>query len=153
MRNKKTISNVVASLLALIMCFAAYSSSAQTKMDHSKMKDCCMMHDGKMMVIKDGKTMPMEKNMTMENGTTCMTNGQCTLKDGTKMQMKEGQCMDMNGKLDQCSMMSKDLKSSTEKKPDSPSTATTYTCPMHAEVSKDKATKCPKCRMDLVEKK
>jgi len=28
-----------------------------------------------------------------------------------------------------------------------------YTCPMHAEVVSDKPGKCPKCGMDLVEKK
>ena len=28
-----------------------------------------------------------------------------------------------------------------------------YTCPMHSEVSMDKPGKCPKCRMELVEKK
>jgi len=34
-------------------------------------------------------------------------------------------------------------------------TATTiqYTCPMHPEVVQDKPGKCPKCGMDLVEKK
>jgi len=31
--------------------------------------------------------------------------------------------------------------------------AKTYTCPMHAEVISDKQGKCPKCGMDLVEKK
>jgi hypothetical protein len=28
-----------------------------------------------------------------------------------------------------------------------------YTCPMHAEVVQDSAGKCPKCGMDLIEKK
>jgi hypothetical protein len=28
-----------------------------------------------------------------------------------------------------------------------------YTCPMHPEVIQDKPGKCPKCSMDLVEKK
>jgi hypothetical protein len=29
----------------------------------------------------------------------------------------------------------------------------TYTCPMHSEVTSDKPGKCPKCGMNLVEKK
>ncbi len=32
-------------------------------------------------------------------------------------------------------------------------TAVVYTCPMHPEVTSDKAGKCPKCNMDLVVKK
>jgi hypothetical protein len=140
MKNKKIISAVFASMLMVVMCFTATNTFAQTKTDNSKMKDCCMMKDGKMMVMKDGKTMPMEKEMTMKNGTKCMTNGQCIMKDGKKMQMKEGECMDMNGKMDKCSMMNKDM-------------AMTYTCTMHPEVISDKPGKCPKCGMDLVEKK
>jgi len=31
--------------------------------------------------------------------------------------------------------------------------ATTYTCSMHPEVKSDKPGKCPKCKMELIEKK
>ena len=153
MKNKKIISTVFASMLMVVMCFTATNTFAQTKTDHSKMKDCCMMKDGKMMCMMDGKTMPMEKDMTMKNGTMCMKNGECIMKDGTKMQMKEGQCMDMNGKMDNCSMMNKDMKSSTKKKTTKKEMGMTYTCPMHPEVTSAKAGKCPKCGMDLVQKK
>jgi hypothetical protein len=149
MKNKKTISIVFASVLMVLVCFTATSIFAQTKNDHSKMKDCCMMKDGNMMVMKNGKTMPMEKDMIMKNGTKCMPNGECVMKNGKKMQMKEGQCMDMSGKMDKCTMMSKQMKSSTNKK----TTTITYTCPMHPEVTSKKAGKCSKCGMDMVEKK
>jgi len=112
-----------------------------------------MMIDGKMMVINDDKTTPMEKEMTMQNGTKCTTSGVCTMKDGTKMQMKDGDCMDMSGKMDKCSVMNKDIKSSTEKKSDKKNSATNYICPMHSEVTSDKSGKCPKCGMELIEKK
>ena len=62
-------------------------------------KDCCMMKDSKMMMMQGGKMMPMTKDMTMANGTVCKANGTCTLKDGTTMTMKEGQCMMMDGKM------------------------------------------------------
>ena len=149
MKNKKMITTMFASMLMLVVCFTATNSFAQTKSDSTTMKDCCMMKDGKMMCMKDGKTMPMEKDMTMKNGTKCMTNGECIMKDGKKMQMKEGECMDMSGKMDKCSMMCNDSKKKTEKK----NVAMTYTCPMHPEVTSDKPGKCPKCGMDLVEKK
>ncbi len=61
--------------------------------------------------------------------------------------------MDMSGKMDKCAMMNKDMKNSTEMKAEKKKMTMTYTCPMHPEVTSDKAGKCPKCGMDLVEKK
>jgi len=153
MKNKKTIATMFASMLMFVVCLTASNSFAQTKTDSAMMKDCCMMKDSKMMCVKDGKTMPMDKDMTMKNGTKCMVNGECIMKDGTKMKMKEGECMDMNGKMDKCSMMMKGAKTTTKKKADTKEMATTYGCPMHPEVTSDKAGKCTKCGMDLVEKK
>ncbi len=117
MKIQKTISIVFASMLILAVCFTTNSAFAQkTKTHTAMMKDCCMMKDGKMMQMKSGKMMSMDKDMTMKNGTKCMTNGECIMKDGKKMKMKEGECMDMAGKMDNCSMMNKNMKSSTKKK-------------------------------------
>jgi hypothetical protein len=107
MKTKKMISTMFASLLIMVLSFTVSTSYAQTKTDSKKMKDCCMMKDGKMCCVKDGKTMPMDKDMTMKNGTKCMTNGECIMKDGKKMQMKEGECMEMSGKMEKCEMMHK----------------------------------------------
>ena len=125
------------------------NATAQT----TTMKDCCMMKGGKMTHIKDGKEMHVGKDMTMKNGTKCMTNGECMMKEGKKMQMKDGQCMDMNGKMNNCSMMNKDMKSSIENKTDKKRMAMTYTGPMHPQIIKDNPGKCPICGMDLVKKK
>ncbi len=153
MKTKRMISTTLASLLILVLSFTVSNSYAQAKTDSTKMQDCCMMKDGQMMYMKDGKTTPMEHNMTMQDGTKCMTSGECIMKDGTKMQMKDGQCMDMSGKMDNCSMMHKDMKSSTDKKNDNKEVAMSYTCPMHPEVTSEKAGKCPKCGIDLIKKK
>ena len=76
------------------------SRVAPTKMHSGKMaQDCCMMKDGKMIITKDGKKMPMTADMTMGDGTVCTTNGICVKKDGTKMTMKNDQCMMMNGTM------------------------------------------------------
>ena len=152
MKTQKKIKTFFTSLCIMIIGFGANTLQAQTKSDAAMMHDCCMMKDGKMMLMKDGKTMPMDKDMTMKNGTKCMTNGECVMKDGKKMKMKEGQCMDMDGKLDKCSMMGKDMKSGTKMSKDK-TAVMSYTCPMHSEVTSDKPGKCPKCGMDLVEKK
>ncbi len=147
------ISTVFASLLIMVFCLSASISSAQTKKDSTMMmKDCCMMKDGKMMRMKDGKIMPMDKDATMNNGTKCMVNGECIMKDGKKIKMKEGECMDMSGNMDKCEMMNKNTKKSTETKNDTKN-ATIYTCSMHPEITSDKPGKCPKCGMELIEKK
>ena len=68
------------------------SRVAPTKMHSGKRaQDCCMM--------KDGKKMLMTADMTMGDGTVCTTNGTCVKKDGTKMTMKNDQCMMMNGTM------------------------------------------------------
>lgn len=96
---------------ALVFSFASFAQSDTTmkKMDHDKMMnhnqmnmskvDGCMMMDGKMMMIKDGKMSDMTKPMTMGNGTKMMVDGTCVKKDGTKMKMKEGDHMDMSGNV------------------------------------------------------
>lgn len=72
---------------------------AGTNKKAQMMKDRVMMQNGKMMVVKNGRKMKMDSVMPMPNGTMVMQDGTCTLKDGTKMMMKEGDSMDMNGKL------------------------------------------------------
>ncbi len=82
----------------------AHHGHSATKSSH---KDCCMMKDGKMMMMKGGKTMPMTADMTMADGTMCMTDGTCKMKDGTTMKMKDGQCMMMDGKMKSMDEMKK----------------------------------------------
>ena len=149
MKNTKMMTTMFTVMLFLAVSLTANNTYAQTKTKKAMLKDCCMMKNGKMMVMKDGKSMPMNKDMKMKNGTTCMVNGECVMKDGTKMTMKDGDCMDMNGKMDKCDMMKKTTKMKTKKH----DMAMTYTCPMHPEVTSDKPGKCPKCGMDLVVKK
>lgn len=139
MKTKKTIASLFATMLIMVLCFTNTKASAQTKTKSTTSKECCMMKDGKMMHHKDGVCMPMEKDMTMNNGTVCKVNGECIMKDGSKMKMKEGECMEMDGKMEKC------------KKPDPK--ATIYTCSMHPEVTSDKPGKCPKCGMKLIVKK
>ncbi len=68
------------------------------------------------MEMKNGKAKPMEMNMTMKNGTKCSMTGECTMKDGKKMMMKEGDCMELNGKMGKCSRMQKGMKGFMKKK-------------------------------------
>lgn len=158
MKNKTRIAALYATMLILALGITTTPSFAQTESHPSSkggccmMKDCCIMKDGKMMQMKGGKMMPMESDMTMVNGTKCTTKGECIMKDGKKMKMKEGQCMDMDGKMMKCDMR-KDAKCCKEQKHDEHCKAANYDCPMHPEVTSDKAGKCSKCGMDLLKKK
>ncbi len=67
-----------------------------------------MMQDGKMWLIKDNVFSLLEQSIVMKNGTTVMVDGQYTKKNGTKMMFKEGEHMDMEGKL--IPMKSKSVK-------------------------------------------
>lgn len=137
MKIKSVLTTVLTSLFTMVLFLTFSNANAQTKKKSHTMKDCCMM--------KDGKTMPMDKDMTMKNGTTCMTNGECTMKDGSKMMMKNGDQMDMNGTMHSKKMIKKMKKTKKGE-------AVVYTCPMHPEVVGVKGGKCPKCGMDLVKK-
>ena len=71
---------------------------AGTMKKHNK-KDCVMMKDGKMMVMKDGQTMPMDSDMTMTDGSMVMKDGTMMMKDGSKMMLKDGDRVGMDGKM------------------------------------------------------
>lgn len=75
------------------------SDTSMHKMSKSSMNGSVMMKDGKMMCTQDGKTMAMEKPMTMKNGTQVMTDGTVKMKDGKTMMLKDGQCVMMSGKV------------------------------------------------------
>ena len=90
---------------------AAPAKSATTA-DHG-MKDCIGMKDGKMWMRKDGKTTPMEKDVTMKDGMKITTDGHYTMKDGKTGVLKNGECIDKDGKI-----MKSDAEKKAEKKDD-----------------------------------
>jgi len=62
--------------------------------------DGIMMEHGKMMMMKMGKPAgPMTSDMTMSNGTKVTTAGLMIMSDGTKLEMKDGEMMMMDGKI------------------------------------------------------
>lgn len=75
-----------------------------------KMKDCVMMDEGKMMVMKDGKTMEMDQDMTMKNGTMVMKDGTVKMKNGKTAMLKDGECVYMNGSMSKMKMMKNSMK-------------------------------------------
>ncbi len=63
-------------------------------------KDGVMMKNGKVAKMQEGRDIgPMDRMMTMANGTKVMMNGKIVTKDGQQSQLEEGQIMMLDGKL------------------------------------------------------
>ena|SRR2546428_606456 len=82
------------------------SAMAQDTMIHktdqhlqNDQKNCFMMKNNKMMVMKDGQTSAMQKDVTLLNGITVKTDGTIMKKDGSTAKLKNGECIDMSGNI------------------------------------------------------
>jgi len=69
------------------------------------MKDGVLMKDGKMMQMKDGQTMALASEITMNNGTKVMPDGTVTMAGGKTMMLKNGQYVLMDGSVVSGKMM------------------------------------------------
>ncbi len=96
-------------LLVVIMAFFSVSAHAvaQTPAPQNisqekwqDKKDCVMLIDGEMFVIKDGKKTAMTKAVIMSNGTKVLANGEVFLKDGESFKLSNGDCVYMSGKVE-----------------------------------------------------
>ena len=61
--------------------------------------DGYLFQNGKMVLVKNNKMTPLEKDVTLSNGTVIMKNGSYQKKGGTKTLFRDGEYMDMNGKM------------------------------------------------------
>jgi hypothetical protein len=100
---KKLTMLLFAAIACTSIATAQDTTKAKDKMHHmgdmKAMKDCVMMENGKMMVMKGGTTTEMDKEMTMSNGAVVMTDGSVKMKDGSTKQLKNGDCVYMDGKM------------------------------------------------------
>ena len=114
-------------ILAAIVCSTVTIAQDSTKTSHSsttmhhkmghgnmKMKDCVMMKDNKMMVMKGGETTAMSSDMTLTNGAKVGADGMLTKSDGTTKQLKNGDCVFMDGKMKHEGMHKKSSSRKTE---------------------------------------
>jgi hypothetical protein len=62
--------------------------------------DGVIMQNEKMLMMKAGKAAgPMTSDLTMVNGTKVSTAGLMIMRDGKKLEMKDGEMMMMDGKI------------------------------------------------------
>lgn len=70
-----------------------------------------IMKNGTMLWLKKGRSTKMTSELTCDNGTKVSVSGTVTKKDGTQFRLKEGQYMDVCGKV----MTIKNSKSGNDK--------------------------------------
>jgi hypothetical protein len=104
-RNKQSCMKKLMILALAFVCTAGVVSAQDTsghkmhKMGDHKMKDCVMMKDGKVMVMKDGQKSELTDDMTLSNGTTVMKDGTVKTSDGKTMMLKNGDWVGMDGQM------------------------------------------------------
>ena len=95
-------------LLILAISFSVYGQSSYgTGRQNSdsigstslNVPDGFVKKDGKTVMVKDGKFTTLKKDMTLSDGTVVMTNGSFKTNNGTATELKDGDHLDLNGKL------------------------------------------------------
>ncbi len=100
----KNFAYLLSVLLGFGLCTGAHAQTSHKPADHSAavkpVCDYCILKNSNMMMVIQGQQMtPMTANMTMHDGSMCLTDGTCKRPDGTLIKMKEGQRMLMSGEL------------------------------------------------------
>jgi hypothetical protein len=96
---------LIAMMAVAAVSFTVAAQNAPTTNTNSNqatvrpVKDMMILRQGKMMIFKDSHLSPMEKPMTMKNGTVITPTGMMTMKDGSTHQMAEGERLDMDGNM------------------------------------------------------
>ncbi len=86
-------------LVSFLMATSAVVSAqdqTQTK-DRIHQEDHLMLQDGSCMLVSAGVATNLQKPMQLNNGTTVNLDGSYTLKNKQKLQLRDGECLDMNG--------------------------------------------------------
>lgn len=79
--------------------YNSQNQNLQNKPIEKSHPDGVIMQNGKMVKVQNGKMINLDDYMTMSNDTKVMSDGTYIKKDGTKMILKEGQHIDMQGKI------------------------------------------------------
>jgi len=69
------------------------------KNDNINSECAVRMEQGKVWMTVDGKTVVLDKEMTLKDGTIVMRDGKIKMKEGKTVQLNEGDCVDNSGKM------------------------------------------------------
>ena len=99
--------NLFLSAIAVALSFGAFAQDTNpTKTTEptdqaqpAQQKDVYVFKNSKMWEVKSGKISEMAKDVTLASGTTVKINGEVVSKDGQKVTLKDGQYIDLDGKI------------------------------------------------------
>lgn len=99
--------NLFLSAIAVALSFGAFAQNTnQTKTTEpteqaqpAQQKDVYVFKNSKMWEVKSGKISEMTKEVTLASGTIVKTNGEVVSKDGQTAALKDGQYIDLDGKI------------------------------------------------------
>lgn len=78
-------------------CTLTYSAVAGNPTNDHSDKYCAKTKNGKLTIMHEGKELTSET--TLSNGTRVSMDGTVTKADGSTMMLKEGECLDLEGKV------------------------------------------------------
>lgn len=94
--------NLLAAMSIVFLTTASFAQQASTgnanQQGFTVNDEHLIMKNGKMYHSLNGKEMMMENPMTLHNSTVMHPDGSYQLKNGKNRQLRNGHCMDMNGK-------------------------------------------------------
>lgn len=79
--------------------FPSTEQNATTTQPKDTAKSVYYMTGGKMMMVKNGQVQSMTGDQTLNDGAVVKTNGEVVRKDGSKMMLKNGESITMDGSV------------------------------------------------------
>ncbi|MFT3846756.1 MAG: hypothetical protein QM725_16975 [Lacibacter sp.] len=67
------------------------------KKDRIHQEDHLQLQDGKMYQVKEGVRTQLQSQFTLKNGTVCNPDGTCMLQNKKQIQLRNGECLDLEG--------------------------------------------------------
>lgn len=97
--------NLFLSIFAITLSFGVFAQDTTTTktveptMQQGPKKDVYALKEGKVWEFKNGQKSEVTTNVTLTNGSTLKTDGTVVTSDGQSTTLKEGQYVDVNGKI------------------------------------------------------
>jgi hypothetical protein len=79
-------------VLALLL---ASNARAQT----TDVKDGYWLHEGRIMLLRNGELLPLTEQVALPNGLTLLPNGELVTRQGVRRNLQQGQAIDASGRI------------------------------------------------------